>query len=542
MEGSILRVERKRSKPTRDVRSLSQSLRPLPMAPPPLRPHRRGGSMAITPTHHQRNHSRMGSMTVAPNNQQINYQQVNSVAPAPATAVPIRHQADHRRMLSVGGLSPIPQDSPAMPLQNVQPNSRLGFISPSKAPVFNGTGLDEYTPIQSPDKAGVPNGAGNNVHWGPSRFVEASPIHVLSPTESSPDNHHLDDLHKRSFTDRVADRVATPGRSISYAFSPAAEHAADRCENAIEEKDGGAAKGHRRADSSLNPTAPVLELDVSDSDGSSDWRNTGTSEEEADLKKTKQTVRFKLRRGHLSEQNLKRNELYQQQFLKLHKSEEDLKSDKGSPKTVSKSPKSPPVEKTPPPTNSTVVSSRGGEPTQAQKQTQTLPAPPDGFVYVAVPEVTAAQLATPPVHIQNHQYAPPQAYHQYTQATYQTQDQVFHAESARTTYQTPSQAPFLENVQPPYQGYAQTPYIDRGPMHQIPPAQHQTFHQVDLHGRPHTTYTHPMGYRELPPARRYVSYNNMAPSNTGPMLLEAPESYHQMRQRIEAERYQRYNA
>ncbi|RGP63559.1 meiotic activator rim4 [Fusarium longipes] len=518
LEGSILRVERKRTRPTRDVRSFSnsQSLRPLPLVPP-LRPHRRVGSVATTPINYQKNHRRMGSMDITPMERQIN----------------------HRHMMSISGLPPIPQDAFALPPRDERPNLRHAFLSPNKMPPFNGSELDEFTPVHSPEKVGVPNYDGNNVHWGPPRIVEASPVY-LSPTGSSPVSHQ----HNDPRTGSSADRVTTSGRSVSYAFSPAAEHAADRCENAIQEKDGAVVKGHRRGSSALHPIAPTLNLDISDSDGSNEWRTAGTLEEEAGFKEKKEKSRQKLRRSCLSEQNLKRNELCQKRFLKDHKSEEDLQAGR---KSSFKSERA-----------LTPIAPEKAVPAEClpystlQVQTQMPPPPPPppgGFVYVAVPyQSVAAQYSTTPhfCNFPSHQHevyqAPPQVYQETLPAPYRAPDQTFRGESTRSVYRGARQVPYPESIETQYQGYAPAPYGERAPLYQNPQARYQGPQQVDLQGRPHASYVHLQEYREPLPASHYLTYNSMTSSSNSPMPGDSTESYHQMRQRIEAERYRRYNA
>jgi hypothetical protein len=133
-------------------------------------------------------------------------------------------------------------------------------------------------------------------------------------------------------------------------------------------------------------------------------------------------------------------------------------------------------------------------------------------------------------------------YQEHPQAPYQTSDQTFYGESARTAYRGQPRVPFQESIQIHYQGYTQAPYRERAPMYQSPPVQYQGSQRVDLQSRPHASYAHPQEYREPLPAPQYLTYNNMTSSSNGPMPGDTAESYHQMRQRIEAERYRRYNA
>ncbi|GKU02580.1 unnamed protein product [Fusarium langsethiae] len=576
VEGSILRVERRRTKPTREARSFSKtlSMRPLPLVPP-LRPHvlasiararanqqsdhRDVGSMANSLVVHQPNHSRGGSVdtnTNASAEYQSQHSRSGSAAATPnhhqtqhsrsvsmAANEPIGQQSSHNRMNSIGGISPLAQDTRTMPVQPEQLNSRQAFLSPDKMSVFGAGELDEYTPIHSPNKVSGPNSTGNNVHWGQSHFIEASPSYQ-SHTGSSPLQNQPHNAQIKSF----AERLAPPGRPMSYAFSTAARNAADRCEIAIEEKDSGAVKGHRRGPSALYPIAPALDLQVSDSDGSSEWRTTGTTEEEEGFKENKAKSRKKLRRGCLSEQNLKRNELAEKQLNKDHKSEENLKvkkrvSFKSETAIIHDSPDSSiqetPIHQAP------IPSPYIGPPVQAKVLPP--PPPPGGLVYVAVPyESVAAQLGTThfysyPSHQHEVQYpAPahvyqqhPQVYQEHPQVPYQAQNQNFYGESTRTFYRARSQIPFQESMQ--------TPLVERAPMYQNPHVQYQSPQQVDLQGRRYASYTHPQAYRELPSQSHYPTYDNMASSSTVHMTHAPAESPHQRRQRIEAERYRRYN-
>ncbi|KAM0243779.1 hypothetical protein ACHAPO_000639 [Fusarium lateritium] len=592
VEGSILKVERRRTRPTRDARSYSNSLamRPLPLVPP-LRPYRaasialaladeqkdhrvtdpmamalvphqsndsRVGPMAAMPTHYQGQHSRLGSITAVPAHLQNQHGLSGSMAAAlthheeqDSRSVSMAvdgltvNQSSHNRMESTEEISPPPQDVNTMLVQPEQLNSQRVLLSPNKMLQFGAGELDEYTPINSPDKVSGPNATGNNVHWGQSQFIDASPVY-LSPTGSSPIHHEPNDVQVKSFAERLA-----TGRSMSYAFSPAAQHAVDRCEMAMEEKDSGVVKGHRRGPSALYPVAPVLDLEVSESDGSNEWRTTGTTEEEEGFKEKKAKSRKKLRRGCLSEQNLKRNELADSQLNKDHKSEENLKvkkrvSFRKEASVINNSPE--PVRETPirqAPIHSPYI----GPALQAQLMPPPPPPLPGGLVYVAVPyESVAAQLSTPhfygyPSHQHEVQYqAHPQVYQEHPQARYQAQNQTFYGESARTIYRAQPQVAFQESIQAPYPGYAQAPYGEYAPMYQNHQVQYQGPHHVDLQGRRYASYAHPQEYREPPLQSHYAAYNNMASSSNVYMPRAPAESPHQRRQRIEAERYRRYNA
>ncbi|KAJ4140403.1 hypothetical protein NW768_001764 [Fusarium equiseti] len=532
VEGSILRVERKRTKPTRDVRSFSQSLHPPPLSLP-LRPHRRAASTAVAPVEHSNSYQQADSVTAAPINPQNNPSRALPMPPVP-TGV----QTNHNRMLSTAGLSPIPQDIIATSQKNERANHQQRVMSPAKVPMFDGTGLDEVTPMQSPEKVGVPNYMGNNVHWGPSRFVEASPVYVLSPTDSSPEQHCPNKALLKSF----ADRMTAPERSISYAFSPAADFAADRCEIAIEDQDGDAVKGHRRGPSTLFPVPPAL--DVSDSEGSSDWRTPCTEEEENEFKQKKAKVRSKLRRSHLSEQNLKRNELFEKRYLKEHKSAEALQAKKAP---SSKRDAMTMTEDVPLQHASGQEHLTGVVPYQgAQVQT---PSQPSGrFVYFAVPvEQLAAHLPANP-QLNNYpaqqpggQYQAPPQVQQLPQAPYQAPSQPVYSDSALTAYQAPSQTPFHGNVQNPYQGYSQTSYGDSGPVYETPRVQYQNAQQVHAQSQPQPAYAHPPQYHAPLPMSQYAGNNHMAPTGNLPMPSCPAETYHQMPQRSEPKRYNRYN-
>ncbi|RFN44699.1 meiotic activator rim4 [Fusarium flagelliforme] len=534
VEGSILRVERKRTKPTRDVRSFSQSLHPEPLSLP-MRPHRRAASSAVAPLENSNFYQQADSVPVAPTNPQTNHGRALPMPPAPAGV-----QTNHNRMLSTAGLSPIPWDIIATSQKNERANHQQGVMPPAKGPMFDGTGLDEFTPIQSPEKVGVPNYMGNNVHWGPSRFVEASPVYVLSPTDSSPEQPCPNKALLKSF----ADRMTAPERSISYAFSPAADFAADRCKIAIEDEDDDAVKGHRRGPSALFPVPPAL--DVSDSEGSSDWRTPGTAEEEIGFKRKKAKVRSKLRRSHLSEQNLKRNELVEKRYLKEHKSAEALQAKKAS---TSKKDAVTMTEDVPLQHASGQEHLTGVVPYQgAQVQTQMPPQPAGGFVYFAVPvEQLAAHLTTNP-QFNNYpaqqpggQYQAPPQVQQLPQASYQAPGQPIYGDSALTNYQAPSQTPFHGNIQNQYQGYAQASYGDGGPVYRTPQVQYQNAQQVHAQSQPQTAYPHPQQYRAPLPMPQYVGNNHMAPTGNLPMPSRPAETYHQMPQRSESKRYNRYN-
>ncbi|KAI1067741.1 hypothetical protein LB507_010487 [Fusarium sp. FIESC RH6] len=536
VEGSILRVERKRTKPTRDIRSFSQSLHPLPLKLP-LRPHRRAASAAVAAMEQPNPYQQADSATVAPINPQNNHVRALPIPPAPSGV-----QANHNRMLSTVGLSPIPRDIVATSQKNERANHQQQFMSPTKVPMFDGTGLDEFTPIQSPEKVGVPNYMGNNVHWGPPRFVEASPVYVLSPTDSSPEQNCPNKALLKSF----ADRMTEPERSISYAFSPAADFAADRCEIAIDDQDGDAAKGHRRGPSALFPVPPAL--DVSESEGSSDWRTLGTAEEEKGFKQKKAKVRSKLRRSHLSEQNLKRNELVEKRYLKEHKSAEALQV-KARKASTSKKDAVTMTEDVPLQKASGQGPLTGLVPYQGgQLQTQMPPQRVGGFVYFAVPvEQLAAQLPTNsqfnsyPAQQSGGQYQAPPQVQQLPQAPFQAPGQPIYGEGALTPYQASSQTPFHGNVQNPYQGYAQASYGNGGPAYQTPQVQYQNAQQVHAQSQPHAAYVHPQQYGAPLPTSQYVGNNHMAPTGNLPMPSHSAETYHQMPQRNESKRYNRHN-
>ncbi|CAF3664751.1 unnamed protein product [Fusarium graminearum] len=599
VEGSILRVERRRTRPPRDTRSfsVSQSMRPLPLVPH-LRPgrassmafeavdqqnehcstdstsstlvehetnHSRTGSVDTTaPVDHHGHHSRLGSTVATPiaqpsrldsmvatpqprhlgpmaatqlsqHNRSVSmaatcfghHNRSVSMAAAPIAApsrsvsmavdAPINQQRNHNRMKSSDRIPTIPQNARPLPVQPEHP--RRAFLSPNKMLAFGAGELDEYTPINSPDKVSGPNVTGNNVHWGQSQFIEASPEN-FSPAGSSPIHHEPHDTQIGSF----AERLATQGsRSVSYAFSSAAQHAIDRCETAVEDKKNDDIKGHRRGPSALFPTAPALHLEVTDSDGSSSWRTIGSSEEEEGFKEKKAESRTKLRRGCLSEQNLKRNELAYKEVNKDHKSEENLKVKK----RVSFKSETSIIYHSPESSNQTSIhqasspSSYVGPQLQAQMMTPALPPPPGGLVYVAVPESVATQLSNAhfygyPSHQHEAQYqAPHRVYQNHPQAHYQVHNQVhnqtFYGESAGAMYRAQPQVPFGESVQTPYYGYTRPAYDDRTVRYQNPRVQYRRSQLGDPQGNPYASY---------------------APA----------ESPHQRRQRVEAERYRRYNA
>ncbi|KAF5022308.1 hypothetical protein F66182_5637 [Fusarium sp. NRRL 66182] len=335
VDGFFLRVERKRTKKT------EQRLRPLPLQPiPPLRPHRRVASRS-------------------------NFANV----PMPSSTsdeVEIQaHLQDVQRLY-----------------EHEKANPRQGPISPLRAAVIANHSLDEYTPDHSPQKFGSmlhsPRKFGNTVHFAPS------PASALSPAGSSPTRFHQPvpvsnnrpPILSPSFAERMASMVNNmaisgyrkpPGRSVSYVFSPAAGNAADRCESAIkkgeeqakddaakadsvkvnsdkgyagkeDETKGSYTKEHRRAASmyiqSTEPLKPVSESsedsESSESEDDSSWRNSSDSREEKEIRKRKKKTKHRLRRTHLSDENLRRNQLYQGHHNRAHRSEENLRSKRGS--------------------------------------------------------------------------------------------------------------------------------------------------------------------------------------------------------------------
>jgi hypothetical protein len=549
VEGCFLRVERKRTKPTPESRvagpqvigtrlpdsgsrfpnsgssrmSSSGSSR-MPgrvddarMYPSPLRPIKRP-------------HRRFGS-------------RVASTAAAPST---------HRRMLSTTGLSQ--EELEFLKTHRPEGVLELAKVQPRPLPVpklaVPNTRLDEVTPVQSPDKYPPTAESGNMVRFAPSpstlpSHAGSSPIPLqipAPPAEFSPPN-------LRAFKDRLA-----AGHSRVTAFSPAAELAAVRCEVAAEDKANG--KGHRRAVSMFIITNNLPPLDLSESDDST-WRESGSSQDEQGSQK-KKAKRGLIRRRHLSEENLKRNLLYQAKLKRTYASEENMRGRPISRETVQprgksgKSRKSDATERAPEgqlvvasqqaPEGQLIVAAQqpmyqpampythmvpqypppmppmGYMPMQPQAMA---PAPaPGGFTYMDMPHHPHPQFHEPI------QMYPGPSHHQYAGPG-----------PSQVPYPPPPHPALMHQGQPqvPFHGHHQREYHE--PMHVSQDARN---HPYQSHGRPqyqgrrHASYAHPqqMHYQG--------NYSSMPHSNFAP---HGPaESYHQSRQRLEAERYRRYNS
>jgi hypothetical protein len=589
---------------------------PAPLKPtPPLRPHRRGASMNSNPS-------------------------------------------KHNRQQSVSGLSPNSRDQFYKADSKYQYKKFMGSqkpLSPLRGFKTTPHGLEEFTPLQSPEKDASVAGSGNMVHFS-SSLAFSSSAHVISPAASSPiqgqqpvpDSEPILSPHL-SFSDRVA----ADGRPVSYAFSPAAGHAADRCEDAIDNKTGGGKKGHQRATSMFTrntfDTTPSG-FEVSESDESSSWKLSGSSQDEEVIKEKKAKIRGRLRRHYLSEENLRRNQLCQEKLKRVPHSEGNLRSasigakshkSAGSSKL---SRKSDATER--PPEGQLVASSQQAmynhQPAQPVQHPQMVPqypspmpahptnyngipmqpAAPGGFVYMDMPNGPGAQYREPvpmyqaPVHGQYQ--APPQGQYQTPsqgqyqapiQGEYQAPSQGQSHALPRGQYPVPAQGQYPVLTQVPYQGSpqvlpqgqfpvpAQIAYRDSPQMYQdhsqVPQQGHQQVlhrfgsvypenRQVQFQTPPQPGYTRRVvSYTQQPEPMQYpgpsqqlqnqrsrddMSYSGHAStprgrgstsrgqvfttprgqSSTTPRGRAStphapPESAHQRRQRLEANRYDRYN-
>ncbi|KAK2929496.1 RNA recognition motif domain [Fusarium oxysporum f. sp. vasinfectum] len=556
VEGCILRVERKRTKPTPEAVAVPQAIGtrlpdsgprfPNPgsrlpnsgpsrvpgsgssrmpgsvddarMYPSPLRPVKRP---------HRRFDSRVASAAAAPVN--------------------------HRRVVSTAGLSWEEREF----LENCHPEDLLKpeNVRPRPLPVptlaVPNTKLDEVTPVQSPEKYPPIAESSNVVRFAPSpstllSHTGSSPIPLqipAPPAEFSPPN-------LRGFKDRLA----ADGHSRVTAFSPAAELAAMRCEVAAEDKANG--KGHRRAVSMFITSTYPPPIDLSESDDST-WRESGSSPDEQGSRK-KKAKRCLIRRRHLSEENLKRNLLYQAKLKRTYASEENMRGrpisrETDQPRDKSgKSRKSDATERAP--EGQLVVASQQapeGQPVVAAQQPMYQPAmpythmvpqypppmPPMG--YMPMPPQAMAPVPAPGgfTYMDMPQYPLPQ-FHEPVQL-YPSPSH--HGYAGPGPSQVPYPAPphpapmYQGQPQVPFQGHHQREYHE--PMHVSRDARN---HPYQSHGRPqyqgrrHASYAHPqqMHYQG--------NYSGMPHSNFTPRGPR--ESYHQSRQRQEAERYRRYNS
>ncbi|KAF9763714.1 hypothetical protein IL306_003012 [Fusarium sp. DS 682] len=545
VEGCFLRVERKRTKPTSDARTPSRqvigsqmpdlSSRKLHgstddarMYPSPLRPIKRP---------HRLFDSRVASMAAAP--------------------------GTHRRILSTAGISQEeleflkihrPQDI-LEPEETQAMNTQRRPLPVPKLPVPSSR-LDEVTPVQSPNKYIPVADSGNVVRFAPSpgtlpSNAGSSPIPPqipAPPAEFSPPN-------LRSFKEHLAEAE----RSGITVFSPAAELAAVRCEAAIEDKANG--KGHRRAVSMFITTNNPPPIDMSESDDST-WRTSRSSQDEQEFRDKKAKSRNRLGRRHLSEENLKRNLLYQAKLKRAYASEENLRGRPVSRGTVRSRGKSGKSHKR---SDATARALEGPIVVASQKALEAQP-------MVAAQQPMYHQAAVPYNHMvaqypptmapmgymaMQHPMAPAPGGFTYMDTTHHHPHAQFHEPIQR--YQGPSQHQYAGPSQVPYpvpppmypQGQPQMafqvhPQPDyREPIHMSQDArnyQHPSHPshggpQSQFQGRRHASYAHPqqMQYQGNYSA---TPHSNMAPiAPCGPV-----ESNHHQRQRREAERYYHYNS
>ncbi|KAG5797751.1 hypothetical protein H9Q69_003201 [Fusarium xylarioides] len=458
---------------------------------------------------------------------------------------------NHRRIVSSVGLSREEEEF----LQQHRPEDLLKQedfqVRPLPVPTLAvpAASLDEVTPVQSPEK--YPAESGNTVRFAPSPITlpshaGSSPIPAqipAPPTEFSPPN-------LRAFKDRLA----ADGNSRVMAFSPAAELAARRCEAAAEDKANG--KGHRRAVSMFITSTYSPPLDLSESDDST-WRESGSSPDEQGTRK-KKAKSCLIRRRHLSEENLKRNLLYQSKLKDTYASEEILRGRTLTRETEQprdkdgKSRKSDATERAlegqavvasqQAPEGQLVVAARQQSYQPAMPYTHMVPqypalVPPMG--YMPIPPPAMAPVAAPggftymdaPQHPHLQFHEPMQMYQGPSHLGYAGQG------PSQVQYPAPPHPAPMYQGQPqvPSQGHHQREYHE--PMTVSQDARN---HPYQSHGRPqyqgrrHASYAHPqqMHYQG--------NYSGMTHSNFTPRGPR--ESYHQSRQRQEAERYRRYNS
>ncbi|KAM0476000.1 hypothetical protein ACHAP7_007107, partial [Fusarium lateritium] len=524
IQGYYMRVERKRTQPIEDPRLFPSPLQPTR----PLRPHRRGVSMSSTPSKHSR---------------------------------------QHRRQQSILGLSPNSRDQFYKADSEYQYKKFMGSqkpLSPLKGFKTTPHGLEEFTPLQSPEKDGSVAAPGNTVQFS-ANLAFSSPVHVLSPASSSPiqgqqpvpDSDSIVSPHL-SF----ADRMAVDGRPVSYAFSPAARDAADRCEDAIDNKTECGKKGHQRATSmftrnTFNMTPSGFE--VSESDESSSWKPNGSSQDEDDIKEKKEKIRGRLRRRYLSEENLRRNQLCQEKLLKgVSYSESNLRSvstGAKSHKSVGSkmSRKSDATER--PPEGQLVASSQhvvySQQPVQSVQHPSMVPqypppmpvhptnysgmpmqpAAPGGLAYMDMPNGPGAQYREPvpmyPSPAQGH-YPPP------TQGHYPPPAQGHYPPPAQGQYPVPAQGQYPVPTQITYQESPQVLPQGQFPVpaqiaYQESPQTYQNQSQVPQQGHQQAFHEFASVYPEnrtiqfeTPPqpgySRRVVSYTQQP----GPMQYSGP--------------------
>ncbi|KAF5649927.1 meiotic activator RIM4 [Fusarium tjaetaba] len=457
---------------------------------------------------------------------------------------------DHRRMVSSTGLSQEEQEflehhrlEDLLRPETVQP--RLQAIPTLAVPAPS---LDSVTPVHSPEK----HESGNAVRFAPSpstlpSHAGSSPIPLqipAPPAEFSPPN-------LRAFKDRLA----ADAQSRVTAFSPAAELAARRCEVAAEDKANG--KGHRRAVSMFITSTYPPPLDLSESDDST-WRESGSSPDEQGTRKKKKAKSYLIRRRHLSEENLKRNLLYQSKLKGTYASEEILRgrtltreTDEAREKS-GKSRKSDATERAK--EGQVVVASQQapeGQLVVAAQQQIYQPAMPYAHMvpqypptmppmgYIPMPPSAMAPAAAPGgfTYMDVPQHPHLQVHEQ--MQMYPGTSHLGYAGPGRSQVQyaaPPHAAPMYQGQpQVPFQGHHQREYHE--PMTVSQDARN---HPYQSHGRPqyqgrrHASYAHPqqMHYQG--------NYSGMPHSNFTPRGPR--ESFHQSRQRQEAERYRRYNS
>ncbi|CCT69777.1 uncharacterized protein FFUJ_05692 [Fusarium fujikuroi IMI 58289] len=459
---------------------------------------------------------------------------------------------NHRRMVSSTDLSQEEQEF----LENHRVEDLLKpediQLRPLPVPTLTvpATSLDEVTPVQSPEK--YPVESGNTVRFAPSpstlpSHAGSSPIPLqipAPPAEFSPPN-------LRAFKDRLA----ADGHSRVTAFSPAAELAAIRCEVAAEDKANG--KGHRRAVSMFITSTYPPPVDLSESDDST-WRESGSSPDEQGMQKKKKAKSGLIRRRHLSEENLKRNLLYQSKFKSTFTSEETMRGrsltrETEQPRDKSgKSRKSDATERVP--EGQVVVASPQVSDDQpivaAQQQTYQpampyanmvpqypSPMPPMGYMPMLPP-------AMPPVAAPggfNYMNIPQHPHLQFNEPMQIYPGPSHHGYAgpgpSQVQYPPPPQPAPMYQGQPqvPFQGHHQREYHE--PMTVSQDARnhpYQSHARPQYQGRRHASYAHP---QQMHYQGNYsgTSHSNFTPR--GPR-----ESYHQSRQRQEAERYRRYNS
>ncbi|KAM0355688.1 hypothetical protein ACHAPU_000073 [Fusarium lateritium] len=533
VQGCLARVERKRAQPANDTRMFPSPLRPrAPRAP--VRPHRRGASMACTPNKH---HSMKSITAMSPNTREEFY----------------RADAEYQYKDFMKNKAP------------VSPKSMITIPSQS---------LNEGTPVQSPEKVGSIPPSETVVHWA------TSPPHALSPAGSSPANAKQPMLAPETSESHLlpfAKPMAAEGRSVSYTFSPGAAHAADRSEVANDGMTKDGKTGHERAASMFFKNKALPVLDISESDDSSTWRNSTSSQDESDFRLNKDSAQKKLHRKHISDQNLLRNEVLQRKLSQSKKkncrSEENLRTKQTSLSRENldslggnvKYHKSPGSSKMSRKSDSTMRPSKGQSvvpPQQAAYDQQPVqpvqPAPypqmapqypspmpahpmsyggmpiqpsaPGGLAYVDMPYGSGAQYREPYPMYQG----PPQGQYPIPQqGQYPIPQQGQYTGHPQDQYLGPSQT---------YQGHPQA-FQECGPMHsdnrqiqyQSPPQAHYSRRVVSY--APPPQFTQYQGPPQQAQSQR--SYDDMSYSSYGPNS-RSYETDHQRRQRLEAGRYSRY--